>query len=173
MKLTPIKNQKDYYFDENMQIISKKQNRLRVRVLGISPNGYYYLTLWSNNKGRTHMYHKLVAQTFIPNIHDKPFINHKDGNKLNNSIDNLEWCTSSENNQHAYDSGLKDGMKGIKHPNCKLTEDEVLMIVKRFNDDESTRSISKDYNITMATIRDINKGKSWSHLTGINRGGSE
>lgn len=52
------------------------------------------------------MIHRLVAQAFIPNPDDLPCVNHKDGNKLNNSVENLEGCSYSENRKHAYDNGL-------------------------------------------------------------------
>ena len=72
--------------------------------------GYKYVSLTKDGKRRNFMLHRLIAATFIPNPDHKPYINHKDGNKLNNHISNLEWCTSSENNLHAYRTGLK-------HPN--------------------------------------------------------
>lgn len=55
--------------------------------------------------------HQLVAIAFLPNPEDKPHVNHKDGNRSNNHIDNLEWCTRSENMQHAYDTGLNKRIK--------------------------------------------------------------
>jgi hypothetical protein len=61
--------------------------------------------------------HRLLALAFIENIENKPFVNHIDGNKLNNTLDNLEWVTSSENNLHAHKVGLT---KGDKKKNCSI-----------------------------------------------------
>lgn len=58
-------------------------------------------------KGNSHTIHRLVAITFLPNPKNLPQINHKDGNKWNNRLENLEWCTGSENMQHAYKIGLQ------------------------------------------------------------------
>lgn len=70
--------------------------------------GYYLqVTLCRNNKHTKHLIHRLVAQAFIENHDNKPCVNHIDGDKANNRVDNLEWCTFSDNNQHAYDTKLK------------------------------------------------------------------
>lgn len=69
--------------------------------------GYLHVFLYKNKKAKIYKVHKLVAKYFIPNKNNFNVINHKDGNKLNNHIDNLEWCTSSYNNTHAYKSKLK------------------------------------------------------------------
>lgn len=84
--------------------------------------GYRQVSLYRNGKEHHRKVHRLVAEAYIPNPDNKPCINHKDGNKLNNSVDNLEWVTYSENTIHAYRSGLNKphpsyGMRGKKNPN--------------------------------------------------------
>lgn len=73
---------------------------------GCYPNGYEYVCLRKHGKNRNFMIHRLVAEAFVPNNDGLPCINHKDGNKHNNDIKNLEWCTHSQNRKHAYDTGL-------------------------------------------------------------------
>lgn len=82
--------------------------------------GYMQVALSINKKHTCFKVHRLVAIAFIPNHENKNFINHKDGNKTNNHFDNLEWCTSSENQQHAYNTGLKVPHTGSKHQNSKI-----------------------------------------------------
>lgn len=66
----------------------------------------YRIILWKDKKEKTWLVHRLVALAFIPTVEGKDFINHIDGNRLNNSVENLEWCTSKENNNHAFDTRL-------------------------------------------------------------------
>lgn len=68
--------------------------------------GYLFIQLSKNNKQKSVSIHRLVAEAFIMNPLNKPTVNHKDGNKTNNCIDNLEWMTHKENIQHAWDTGL-------------------------------------------------------------------
>lgn len=60
-------------------------------------NRYYMIALWKNGKRNDFLIHRIIAETFIKNIENKPFVNHKDENCFNNSIDNLMWCTHEEN----------------------------------------------------------------------------
>ena len=90
-------------------------------------HGYMECHLYKDSK-RHHAYiHRLIAQHFIANPENKPFVNHIDGDPLNNALDNLEWVTYKENTQHAVRTGLFD-IKGEKHHNVKLTDKEVLEI---------------------------------------------
>lgn len=91
----------------------------------ISNAGYYMLPLRNNGKQKTFCVHFLVAKHFIekPKINKRLSINHKDGNKLSNSVDNLEWVTYSSNMKHAVSSGLwKPYGKGKKYAECKLSK---------------------------------------------------
>lgn len=72
----------------------------------VSKHGYYYVNIYKNGERKTIKNHRLVAETFIPNLESKPEVNHKDGNKLNNCVDNLEWVTSQENIIHGINTGL-------------------------------------------------------------------
>jgi hypothetical protein len=74
---------------------------------GIYPNGYRYVILTDDNRNESrHLIHRLVATAFIPNPYKLPCVNHIDGNKRNNSIENLEWCTHLDNVRHAIRTGL-------------------------------------------------------------------
>lgn len=72
-----------------------------------SSSGYYKVELYKDKISKVFWIHRLVAQTFLPNPDNKPQVNHKDGNKLNNILSNLEWVTVSENQIHAINSGLR------------------------------------------------------------------
>jgi len=78
----------------------------------ITYKGYLKAALWKNGKRNWRFVHRLVALTFISNPENKPQVNHKDGNKLNNHISNLEWCTNQENSQHVVDNGFRIIPKG-------------------------------------------------------------
>ena len=83
-------------------------------------NGYSVVDLYNKGDRRTRRVHRLVAEAFIPNPDNKPEINHKDGDKHNNNVSNLEWVTTKENCQHAWKSGLSTpsyGMSGKSNPN--------------------------------------------------------
>jgi len=95
----------------------------RMRALVFNKQGYAQIQLTISGVTKGFMVHRLVGYAFIDNPENKPFINHKDGNKANNTIANLEWCTRSENELHAYRTGLKkmsiDGRRRVSLANRK------------------------------------------------------
>lgn len=113
-------------------------------------------------KTKRALLHRIIANAFIPNPYNKSEVNHIDGNKLNNSIDNLEWVTRSENTIHAYRNNLIPS--GENHPKSKLTNLQVIDIYKRIKNGETCKKISKEFNLTEYTIRDIKFKRRWINI---------
>ena len=107
----PIKGYEGLYEVSNLGRVKslKRWHHPRENILKnkFTTDGYYETALLKNGKYKYIRTHRIVAQTFIPNEMNKKEVNHKDGNKLNNCVDNLEWVTSSENQKHAYNLGLQ------------------------------------------------------------------
>lgn len=120
-----------------------------------------YLQIAVRTPGKRHwlLVHRLVAKAFLSEIKDKPKINHKDGNKENNHVDNLEWCTDSENQVHALKMGLCKNEE--KHYKAKLTKEKVNEI--RNSKDSSTVEALK-YGVHKSTIKSIRKYKTWKYV---------
>lgn len=147
-----------------------RSDKARVLCLMDDSHGYPQITLSLKNpkKRGSKKVHTLVAKAFIPNPENKPCINHIDGDKENNHVDNLEWCTYSENQQHAYDTGLRiptEGAKGSKNGNSKLTREDVLDIRNAYAlGCFSQRHIAKAYNVSQANIKCIVNNETWTHI---------
>ena len=125
----------------------------------LTPNGYLQVSLMHNGKRKVKYVHKLVAEAFLNKPEDSLIVNHKDGNKTNNIVDNLEFVTYAENNQHAYDTGLHN--KGEKHYKSKLTTEDAKTIRK--NGKFATyETIGNIYHVSRATIRDVLLERTWN-----------
>ena len=102
----------------------KRTGKEQILKQSINGRGYCYVNVSIKNKYKNISIHREVAKAFIPTDNVKMDINHKDGNKTNNYVDNLEWCTRSYNIQHAYNNGFKKGGKGMAYKKrCKLAID--------------------------------------------------
>jgi len=134
-------------------------------VKGTTKYKYHQVALSKNNKPEYHIFvHRLVAQAFIPNPENKPEVNHIDGNKLNNRVENLEWVTRSENAKHAGKNGLLK--HGENHHMAKLTEDQVVEIYKSSHKKADRFRLAHEYGISHHTVRNIQLKYTWKHFWG-------
>ena len=127
----------------------------------ISGSGYYQVCLQKESIRLYPLVHRLVAETFLHKDKNKLYVNHIDGSKINNNVDNLEWVTQSENQLHAYKIGLQKIQYGEDRYVAKLTVKDVVEIKKRLKTGETCYRIAKDYPVNQATIFDIHKNKTW------------
>ena len=126
----------------------------------ITVKGYFSVCLCDKGKEREHLVHRLVAKAFLPQVDGKSQVNHKDGNKLNNNVENLEWCTPSENTRHAISLGLR---KHYFPPNSKR-----ILAIKNENEQKiynSINSMCRELNLDHASVRKVIKGI-YSHHQG-------
>ena len=116
----PILGYEERYEVSNLGMIRKIQGRYAGRILKCftDSDGYLCISLTKDYKSKSFFVHRLVAMTFIPNLENKPQVNHINGIKSDNRVENLEWVTASENMQHAWKNGLTKGNFG-KHPTEK------------------------------------------------------
>ena len=141
----PIKNWEKFYEVSNLgNVRNIKTNRLLTG--DINNCGYYRVCLYHKNKKKRYFRHRLVAEHFIFNddIENKTQVNHIDGNKLNNTVFNLEWITPSENDKHAFKTGLKD----VSHNKPFIAEFDNGTI----EEFKSLNGLSKKINISYANI---------------------
>lgn len=113
--------------------------------------------------GKTRLIHRTVANVYLENPNGLPEVNHVDGNKLNNSVDNLEWCSRNDNLKHAYDKGLRTA-KGSKNARAKLTEKDVKYIRKHYvpgDKNFGAKALSERFRVAPQTISAVNSGQNW------------
>lgn len=139
----------------------------RILTLITHHTGYIKVNLYKNNKSKQFSVNVLVAKAFIPNPENKPQTNHIDGDKANNKVTNLEWCTASENALHACRTGLWEPPRcqGEQQGNSILTDNKVLQIRSIHSQGwASNREIADAYGVAPNTISQIVNRKRWLHI---------
>lgn len=133
----------------------------------IQRNGYLLVGLRKEGKQKFISVHRIVASAFIPNIENKKQVNHIDGNKLNNKVNNLEWVTASENIKHAYKTGLKHTLIGELNGNSKIKKVDVDFIRKNYKPYDrifSRKKLAEMFNISIATVKKILSNDLWKAI---------
>lgn len=141
-------------------------NVLKLNIVG---SGYLgvCVSLGSRKNKKLFKAHRAVLESFTKNTLSKPCVNHKDGNKLNNNLSNLEWSTHQENIKHAFDNELIITSKGVNRPQSKLTDNDVRFIRNNYKPYDSiygARAMSRQYNISHSTLLSVIKRDTWKHI---------
>ena len=131
----------------------------------LGKSGYLQVNLSLNGIKKNFLIHRLVLETFCP-IDIKKSVNHKDGNKINNRLNNLEWVTHKENTSHAIDIGLIKS--GEKHWRAKLTSEQIDLIRELLKTQKSI-DIARKFNVHKNTIHNIKFKKSWRRYVALSR----
>ena len=160
-----VKLKYEYLINESGEVYSKATNTF------LKPNktakGYLRYSLTTETGRKYFMVHRLVLFTYNPTENMESLeVNHKDGNKENNHLSNLEWCSGSENVRHSLSTGLKIPAKGEQVGNSVLNEKKVLEIIELLlNTNLSLQKIGDKFGVSRHTIFDIKRKKSWKYLT--------
>lgn len=161
MKLNLEEARENYIVFENGDIFDIAKNKF-VHQFSVSSG---YLTFYCRLLKRNILSHRFIMEIINPvDNMDNLQVNHIDGNKHNNSLSNLEWCTCSENLKHAFANNLHS-QTGERNSCSKLTEDDVKQIVQRLLLSEKVTDIAKEFNVKYTTITAIKTHKNWAYLT--------
>lgn len=153
---------RNYSVDTEGNIFNKSGKK---KATFINNHGYEVVFLWENNKAKSHSVHRLVAEAFLPNPENKPCVNHKDGNKANNILDNLEWCTYSENTLHALENNLKVPEQGEDVHNAIISNIQAHEICQLMEKGYRDFEIQKIVKVSRDTLSNIRHGKGWLSIS--------
>lgn len=167
----PVIGYEQYYSVSNHGRIRNEISRNRhyagtIRIGDPNQDGYLRISLTANGKGRKVFVHKIVADAFLgecPPLHE---VNHKNGIKTDNSVENLEYLIHQKNMEHAQATGLWSpvGAIGVDHPNAKLNPDKVRSIRLEHKQGVSANKLSKKYGVARNAIDLLLKGVTWKHV---------
>lgn len=150
-----------YEVDENGQVYSldristgkngfQKNKGKILKPINNKKTGYQSINLSKNGKGKKTRLHRIVAFAFLLNPENKPYVNHKDADKHNNAVSNLEWCTHEENTLHAMENDLV--CRGERNGANKIKDHQVKEAFDRAKSGEFLMSLAKEFNINCGTL---------------------
>ena len=162
--LEKIQEYPDYYINKAGEVWSTRISDTPYKLKHSKQSDGYMTVKLSNDKySKTVKVHRLLATQFIQNPESKEFVNHIDGVKHNNNLQNLEWCTAKENAEHAYKMGLLKPQRGADNNCAKLTQDEVDEIRTLYQMyDVSITKLCEHYNITRGPMERLLNNISYS-----------
>lgn len=150
-----------YTVFENGDVFNSNGKKLAFSYNG---RGYKIIRLIIDGVRKTKAQHRLLAECFLPKLDDiRNEVNHKDGDKENNALDNLEWCTRSENLTHAYKNRLRD-FRGENNPRCLTTKETVIEICKLLESGHSPSKI-RDLGYSYSLVRKIKARANWKEVS--------
>ena len=133
--------------------------------LCIDHNGYLFTMLYNDQKQRKFCFvHRVVAATFLQNPNSYPVVNHKNGVKIDNRVENLEYCTASENTKHGFKKLGRRGVLGENNGKSKLTEVDVINIITLLDQSINCTKRSKQFGVAPTIIQRIKNGELWTHI---------
>ncbi len=129
----------------------------------VTYNGYEQVHLRRYGKRKAFSVHRLVAQTYLPNPKNLPFVNHKNGIKTDNRQENLEWCTASDNSKHNFKIGLQKPRYGKDNHSSKITQIQAQEIRTKYVPRKYSQArLAKEYGLRQQTVCELLQGKTWS-----------
>jgi len=158
-----ISTNTDYECDANGNIVSNKFGKTILLSSRKNKCGYLYIGMYKDGIAKSYTIHRLVALAFIPNPENKPCVNHINGIKTDNRIENLQWCTYSENIKHADLHNLRS-LVGERNSGSVLKEAQILDIRSKFLKGIRNKDLAKEYETTTKNISKIILRQTWCHI---------